>query len=441
MNLKRLALIFPILLILLIVIPFLIPVSSYIPKIEQIASQKLGVPVKVGSLHIALLPSPRVNVGELAVGKDEDIKIANIAAVLDVTTLFSDVRVISTLKVDEPVVKQSAIALLADLPGKQGGSTGAAPVELRRIEVTHAILEVKAVPFPALNAEILLAAGGRLSRAHLTSAEGNLNVELEPQGVGYVALVHAEKWAMPLGPAIVFDSLTAKLVYENSTLKFPQVEARLYQGKLTSSGQLDWKKNWHLTGNFHTEQIEVGKVTPLFTKAVKVTGRITGQGTFSSVAAEPGKLADALALEYKFSVANGVLYGVDLVKAASLLIRQGQTGGQTQFDELSGTLHTRGKQAELRPVRVTSGLLTAGGNVMVMPDKQLSGKIDAELKKGVALVTVPLEISGTTEKPSVMPTKAALAGGAAGTVLMGPLGTNLGVKAGNALDKLFGSDK
>jgi hypothetical protein len=133
-----------------------------------------------------------------------------------------------------------------------------------------------------------------------------------------------------------------------------------------------------------------------------------------------------------------VLYGMDLVKAASLLIRQGMTGGETRFDELGGTLYTRGKQVEVRPVHIVSGLLAADGHVKVMPDKSLSGKIDADIKKGISLVTVPLVISGTMDSPMVLPTKAALAGGAAGTVLMGPLGTGLGVKAGSALDKLFG---
>lgn len=441
MNLKRLALVFAALLLLLIVLPFLIPMGTYVAQIEQAASEKLGIPVTIKSLHFALLPTPRANVSGLVIGKDAEIRVADVAAVLDVTTLFDDVRVISKLEVDEPVLKQGAIALLGTLAGQKSETSGPAPVEMRRIVVSGAKLEMEGLNLPTLDADVLLSVGGRLQQAVLTSTEGNLAVDITPKGEGYAAAIKAEKWMSPAGPQIVFDTLTANLEYAGSTLEFPQIEAALYRGKLTASGQLDWTKNWRLSGNFKTHSIELGDAAKLFTKAVKVTGRISGNGTFNSTAREAGQLGDAMALNYKFNVANGVLYGMDLVKAASLLIRQGQTGGETRFDELSGTLYTRGKQIELRPVSVTSGLLAAKGKVKITPDKKLSGKVDTEIKKGVSFVTVPLEISGTMDSPVVLPTKAALAGAAAGTVLMGPLGTNLGTRAGSALDKLFGDDE
>jgi uncharacterized protein involved in outer membrane biogenesis len=428
------------LVVVLVVVPFLIPLGTYVTQIEQVASQKLGVPVKIESLHFAVLPTPRANVSGLVVGNNEDIRVADVAAVLDITTLFDDVRVVSKLDVDEPVLKQSAIALLGAIAAQQGESTGPAPVELRRIVVDDAKIEMDGMNLPTMDADVSLAAGGKLEKALLTSSEGNLTIDLTPKDAGYAAAIKAEKWTPPVGPKLVFDTLTANLEYAGSTLKFPQIEAALYRGSLIASGKLDWTKSWRLSGNFKTNGIELGDATPLFTRAVKVTGRITGDGKFSSNAKEPGKLADAMALDYKFSVTDGVLYGMDLVKAASLLIRQGATGGETHFDELSGTLYTRGKQIEVRPVHLVSGLLAADGHVKVMPDKSLSGRIDADIKKGVSLVTVPLAISGTMDSPMVLPTKAALAGGAAGTVLMGPLGTGLGVKAGSALDKLFGGD-
>jgi uncharacterized protein involved in outer membrane biogenesis len=426
------------LVVVLVVVPFLIPLGTYVTQIEQVASQKLGVPVKIESLHFAVLPTPRANVSGLVVGDNEDIRVADVAAVLDITTLFDDVRVISKLDVDEPVLKQSAIALLGAIAAQQGESTGPAPVELRRIVVDDAQIEMDGMNLPTMDADVSLAAGGKLGKALLTSSEGNLTIDLVPKDAGYAATIKAEKWTLPVGPKLVFDKLTANLEYVGSTLKFPQVEAALYRGSLIASGKLDWTKNWRLSGNFKTNGIELGDATPLFTRAMKVTGRITGDGKFSGSAKEPGKLADAMALDYKFNVTDGVLYGMDLVRAASLLIRQGTTGGETHFDELGGTLYTRGKQIEVHPVHIVSGLLAADGHIKVMPDKSLSGQIDADIKKGISLVTVPLEISGTMDSPMVLPTKAALAGGAAGTVLMGPLGTGLGVKAGSALGKLFG---
>jgi uncharacterized protein involved in outer membrane biogenesis len=423
--------------VVLAVAPWLIPTTAYITQIEQLATQKLGVPVRIESLHFALLPTPRANLTGLVVGSGEEVRVAEVAAVLDVTTLFDATRVISRLELSEPLVKQSALGLLAGL-NNQGASSGPAPVELRGIVLDDAIFDLTSGSLPAMDADIRLGAGSALEKAALTSSDGKLKVNVLPREGGYAATVQAEKWTLPVGPKLTFEALSADLTYVGSTLKFPRIEAALYRGRLTASGQLDWTKNWRLTGQFNTQAIELGEATALFTRAVRVTGRISGSGMFASSAKDADKLGDALALDYKFKVEDGVLHGVDLMKAASLLIRQGATGGETRFDELYGTLHTRGKQIEVRPVHIGSGLLVADGHVKIAADKKLGGQVDTEIKKGVSLVKVPLAISGTMDSPMVLPTKAALAGAAAGTVLMGPLGTNLGTRAGSALQSLFG---
>ncbi len=59
--------------------------------------------------------------------------------------------------------------------------------------------------------------------------------------------------------------------------------------------------------------------------------------------------------------------------------------------------------------------------------------------EGVSLAAIPLQVSGTVAKPSVFPTKAAMAGAVAGTAILGPgVGTSLGIKAGGAVDKIKG---
>jgi hypothetical protein len=53
---------------------------------------------------------------------------------------------------------------------------------------------------------------------------------------------------------------------------------------------------------------------------------------------------------------------------------------------------------------------------------------------------MPLVVSGTVRSPVLYPSGSVLAGAAVGTALLGPgLGTALGIKIGNMLHKLFGS--
>ena len=141
----------------------------------------------------------------------------------------------------------------------------------------------------------------------------------------------------------------------------------------------------------------------------------------------------------QFKVNNGVLHGLDLVRVASLLLKQNQSGGETQFDVLSGVLNVSGKQYQLRNLKISSGLLAATGQVKVKPNKALDGTVEVEVKSGMGMAAIPLNVSGTVEHPVVLPSKAALAGAVAGTAILGPgVGTSLGVKAAGAVDKLKG---
>lgn len=438
MKLKTLAVGFAVVVLLLLLLPLLIPMDTYRDQLQQLATQKLGVPVKIETLRIALIPTPRVNLEGVSVGQVDEIRVGKVAAVLDVTTLFDDVRVISTLDIEQPIIKSSAVALLTPLLAQPGAP---AAVAIRRITLSQARLEWPKLVLPQLEGEVDMSDVGGLQQAVIRSDDGKLTLQARPQGAGYSASISARQWTPPTGPPIKFDSLTAQLVYLGQQLEVTAFQAQLYGGKLDGTAQLNWGKQWQLGGKFRSEAIEMRDLSRMFSKAVSVSGRISGNGSFSSSAKASDQLSQKLRLDYTFSVSKGILHGMDLVKAASLLIKQTGHAGETQFDRLSGQLHTSGKQIELRHMQVASGLLAANGHVRISPSKTLHGQVDVELKRGLALVTVPLNVSGTTDAPLLMPTRAALAGAAAGTAVLGPMGTSIGMKAGSMLDRMFGGQE
>jgi uncharacterized protein involved in outer membrane biogenesis len=438
MKLKILAISFAVVVLLLLLLPLLIPMDTYRDQVQQLATQKLGVPVKIETLRIALIPTPRVNLEGIRVGQVDEIRVGKVAAVLDVTTLFDDVRVISTLDIEQPIIKSSAVALLTPLLAQPGA---AATVAIRRITLSQVRLEWPKLVLPQLEGEVDMSDVGALLQAVIRSDDGKLTLQARPQGAGYSASISARQWTPPTGPPIKFDSLTAQLVYLGQQLEVTAFQAQLYGGKLDGTAQLSWGKQWQLGGKFRSEAIEMRDLSRMFSKAVSVSGRISGNGTFSSSAKTSDQLSQKLLLDYTFGVSQGILLGMDLAKAATLFIKQTGQGGETQFDKLSGKLHTAGKQIELRNMQVASGLLAANGHVRISPSKTLHGQVDVELKRGLALVTVPLNVSGTTDAPLVMPTKAAIAGAAAGTAVLGPMGTGIGMKAGSMLDRMFGDQE
>lgn len=434
---KRKLLVFFIgLLVLMLVVPLLVPTHTFLARLEQAATDKLGAPVKVRSLSLALLPTPRAHLKGIHIGGQDEITVEKTTLVLDITTLLAETKIISSIELDKPVVKKGVLPLLEPLLAQK--SQGPAPVVVRQVKLHGAKLEWDSINVPEFDAGVLLGEANQLQQVRLDSVDGKLHIEVLPKAEGYSARLQAEGWVMPAGPALLFKRLEADIEYAGQRITVPRMDAQLYRGQLQASGALDLSQGWNLDGKFATKDIELGDTTQLFTKAVKVSGRISGDGVFSAKAKDASALADALALDFKFNVRNGVLYGMDLAKAATLLVKQGTHGGETRFDEFSGVLKTRGKAMDLNHINVASGLLGASGNVKVTPEKKLAGRVEVELKQSLAVVAVPLDISGTLDQPSVLPTKAALVGAAVGTGVLGPAGTALGVKAGSALEKLFG---
>ena len=45
----------------LLILPLFIPMSAYTKQAEILAAEALGVPVRIGELQLAFLPSPRLN--------------------------------------------------------------------------------------------------------------------------------------------------------------------------------------------------------------------------------------------------------------------------------------------------------------------------------------------------------------------------------------------
>ena len=140
----------------------------------------------------------------------------------------------------------------------------------------------------------------------------------------------------------------------------------------------------------------------------------------------------------QFEVKNGVLYGVGLVKSASILIKQNGSSGQTEFDTLSSNLHMSGRQFQFKQLYMRSGSPVASVDVTISPSKSLNVTMTVSLKHGVDLTKMPMNVSGTLSNPSVFPTKAALACPAVGKTLLPSVGTGMGIKSGNALSKFKG---
>ena len=215
------------------------------------------------------------------------------------------------------------------------------------------------------------------------------------------------------------------------------IAGALYGGTLSGKVEVSWQKIWKLAGEAKISGLDITPATQALKVKSALSGRLDASGPFSAQAPKPAGLADAFNADIGFKVNQGVLQGFDLASAAKNLFKGGG-GGNTQFDELTGRLKVTGHAYKLSSVRVTSGVLKAEGKVDISAAKQLSGRIDTELKGTAGVVSVPLAVSGTLDHPILLPTKGSMLGAAVGTVLLPGVGTSVGSSIGDKIGKMFG---
>ncbi len=202
-NWKRYIIFAGIALAALFFLPFLIPMSTYIGQAERLATDKLGVPVSIGSLRVALLPSPRLNVGDIVVGKNNELGVAHVSVVPVLTSLLSDAKVISSVRIKKPVIKKAALDIFANFSRQQSDKPSTTTVSVRQINIEDAKLEWPIMSLPEINADIDLTADNKPESAKIESVDGKLKLDLIPKDNQQLITLIARQWTLPAGPPLL----------------------------------------------------------------------------------------------------------------------------------------------------------------------------------------------------------------------------------------------
>lgn len=466
-----------VLLLLIVAVPLLIPTSAYLGPLQEQASKALGTKVLIGDLRFALAPLPHATASNIDIGGGA-IKLEKMAIYPTLSTLFSAVREIRSITAENLTVTPKGVELLGALAGgaddkpagkadgragkadeksaKAGGKgkagapadqpagagdkpAGAAPpVAIGKLKLKNANMELASGKLPPIDVEVELSGGTNIVNALVSVDGGKAKLQVDPEGEGWNIDFAASDWVLPMGSPLKFDSLKAKGRATKEGLSLPDITAKLYGGAVKAKADLNWVKAWRLAGNAEISDLDIAPALKAMKLNAALSGRLDAKGPFSAQAPKPAGLTDVLNADFAFNVKNGVLHGFDLATAASSIFKSGSKGGQTKFDQLSGNAIIVGHGYRLRNLQVVSGSLAARGNVDISPAKQLAGRVDVDLKTGIAKLGVPLTVSGTVSDPMLLPSAGAIAGAVAGTVLAPGVGTATGASVGDKIGKFFG---
>ncbi|MGA7984748.1 MAG: AsmA-like C-terminal region-containing protein [Burkholderiales bacterium] len=420
------------LLIAALAVPFLVPLSGYIPQLTRRVSDRIGQPVSITDLRLQLLPTPRLAIIGLKLGRKDELSIERGSIVPDLLLLLSGEVVLREIRADRVHIKHSALDLLDKLP-KGGGGGG---ILVQRIVLRHVTYVQRALSLPQFNVVVDLSVVPAATVVRVSTDDGALKATLDPQGTGQSHLrIQARGWRLPFAVVpLLFESLEADGVLQSGRLNLPVVKGRLYGGTLAGSLNLRWGKQWGIDGKADLAGINVVPVQSAFGKPARLSGQLNANATYSARARSAAQLAGTIWVDAPFEVLGGEWHGVDLSRVAELPLGKLARGGTTKFEQLRGDLTLRGKRVEVNKICVRSPSLVAAGNIAIAPDQSLSGKLDVSVAKTGGFVGVPVAVAGSTADPSISLTKAGLIGAVVGTVLLPGIGTSLGLSAGSRLE-------
>jgi uncharacterized protein involved in outer membrane biogenesis len=236
-----------------------------------------------------------------------------------------------------------------------------------------------------------------------------------------------------------FSNLEVAGVLDGENLKIDSLRARAYSGSFSAKGEMDWQSDWRINGILTGEDVDVESLLSDLTGDKLISGKFKGSANLQLYAKEANQLLDRPYIDGNFNFKNGVIYKADLEKAASSRSGKDESTGQTPFDELMGNMHIQEHAIKLTDLKIKSPDMDANGHLDVSAEKKLDGVLDVGLHKTSSVVSIPVQISGTLDQPSMHPTKSAMVGGTVGTAILGPvLGTAIGVKVGSFISKITG---
>jgi hypothetical protein len=365
------------------VIPF---VSLESGPYEKAAQAWLGEPVRIGTFNLVLLPMPRLKFEKVVIGKEPQIRVATIRATPEIGSVLAERKAFKSLELENVTFPREYLPAL--LPGKsKGGSLGVEHLTAKGVK-----LDIPELNLPAFELDASFSPDGALKTVTLVSADRKLSVKLQPQGGKAAVEISSDKFPLPIGADLALGEFTAKGTVTRSELALNEAEARAFGGRLFGSARLRWSDGWSLEGEFAARQIDAVRIAgPLV-----AGGTLEGRGVYSMKALLPERLLMNARLDGNFTVQKGSISNVDMTR---LLQSSGPGGGTTLFSEMSGSVSADPNRILVRHIRMVAGLLSAAGQVEMDPQKNLSGRLQIELRARTVQARATVAVAGTLKNP------------------------------------------
>jgi len=252
------------------------------------------------------------------------------------------------------------------------------------------------------------AAAGTFELAQ-AGGEGSMTLRLVGEGDDSVRFeLDAQRWRAPVGPGLVWDSVSATgrvvrsaVVVESYTAQAP---FGVFQGALVAASDVGWSA----AGTVRSTGLDLETLMKFIAgrqpdDASALRSPLIGTASLELIGGGHGPaLGDALfgvRLGGPVSVRFGSLNGINLGLAATQGGVAQTGGGTTRFTELSAQVVVSDSGVVLRDIRGRAGAMATRGQVVVEPDQSLSGLVRVDLGAERVQAPTTLRVSGTAVAP------------------------------------------
>ena len=374
---------------LLQIVPF--PVAST----ERLLSDRLQEPVKIGSLHFAVFPSPHWKLQRLVIGAGEDVKIGE-ASVSAFPESSGDTRRLSEVQLSAVSFHQSAIGRMATWVSPQ---TGNQALRIDSLRASNIMLSIPDFRLPLFDATINLAEDGALKLVALHEPRMSVELTLVKPGE-WTGKFRGKGWRSPIADGVEFSDLRGEVSLLRERIAISHVDGTLYGGSIKGDATVRLGNQLESEGQFELSGVDLGQLLPAMGSGFSASGSLDAKLRFASQGLRAIELFAAPTATATFAVRKGVLNNMDLLRA----LQSSSRGGKTPFDQITGEVHVTGNRFMYRNISLSNPALKASGAIDVLPNSDLSGRINAQVgSKTVTVTRGTLNLGGNLRNPVLSP--------------------------------------
>ncbi len=385
------------LLLLAIAVAHVMSFGFYIPKLEQQLTASLGQRVAIQDIHFSAYPAPHLKLDGVTIGDVAPLQIGKADLFPTFASWFSDAKVMRRVELESVSLSQDNIH---GLPVWGQNQARAVPLQFEHLRVkngrlTHPLLDVF-----TFDADVDVRRG-RFIQAQAKSTDQRITINFLPQGDTLRIELNAVKSLLPVEPRLPFDTLKVVALAQAGSMNLSSIDAQLFDGYVSGTARVDWNKGWNFNADLGLKQIAVEPALAQFTKEMKLSGTLEAKVRLAAHAETLETLFAIPQIQATFRVKNGEFSGIDLVRSIQAQRHEGDVAGKTNFTDLSGYFQFVKGAYQYRQIKLQGGVVSAGGNLEISPEKNLSGNLLAELHTRSAKQRMPFIFTGNMGAPSL----------------------------------------